>query len=142
MVVGIRATAIIGGAGFLVGILRGLDYVIPPAEAPAALSLVERAAPIWVWGWLWVVPSVLGLVFMWRGWYRLVALCNWSLCGLYLAFGVGALTDVLDREPIDGWRTAMGWILFSAVVQAVLADSATKEARMIPDAGDTSRTSQ
>lgn len=129
LVLGHRATAIIGGAAFLVAFLRGLDYVIPPDSAATGLSLVERALPLAAWGWVWLVCGLVGLLGMWFGRYGVVAAAHGGLVGLYLAFGVGNLIDVLQRDPIYGWRTASGWILVGATLSMILADAATKEAR-------------
>ena len=66
---------------------------------------------------------------MWSGRYRLLAVAHGTLTGVYLAFGIGALADVLQRDPIYGWRTALGWLLVGGVVHGVLADAAMREAR-------------
>src|SRR5699024_11419318 len=42
----------------IVGLVRGIDYITPKTTESPALSLVEQAFPLWVWGLMFAVPSL------------------------------------------------------------------------------------
>ncbi|OCB43952.1 hypothetical protein A5721_22955 [Mycobacterium vulneris] len=106
-------------------VVRGVDYLITPPGSSEVLNLIERAAPLWFWAVVFIAFGVLGLAGEW--WMSFgVSTNRWiasyiahaGLVALYLAVGIGALSDVLDRNPPYGFRTPMEWI-FIAVVHAI-----------------------
>lgn len=104
----------------------GLDYIALP-DPSIALTYVERAAPLDLWGLLMVsavICAVCGwLVQLWQA----VFLAHMALAGFYCAFGVSALASVISPWEGYGWRTGLGWICLQGVGNFVLAAAATRE---------------
>ncbi|QFG10048.1 membrane protein [Mycobacterium phage IdentityCrisis] len=103
-------------------VVRGVDYLITPPGSSEVLNLIERAAPLWLWASVFIAFGLLGLAGEW--WmsfgistHRWIAsyIAHAGLVALYLAVGLGALSDVLDRNPPYGFRTPMEWMFIAAV---------------------------
>lgn len=121
---GTVAAALLQIGMLIVAVSRGADYISLPASlSPESLTLVEKALPFDVWGWLFLLGGVVGLVGLVAPRAPITALAHALLCGLYLAFGVGALAQVADRGFLYGWRTGVGFVLGAALVHLVLADA-------------------
>ncbi|AJA43329.1 minor tail protein [Mycobacterium phage Sbash] len=106
-------------------VVRGMDYLITPPGSSEVLNLIERAAPLWFWAAVFIAFGMLGLVGEWWMSFgvspqRWIAsyIAHAALVGLYVAVGLGALVDVLDRQPPYGFRTPLEW-MFIAVVHAI-----------------------
>jgi len=98
-------------------VVRGVDYLLTPSGSSKVLNFVEAAAPLWVWAVAFFAAGLLGLAGEW--WMNFgVSSLRWTasyaahaaLAGLYAAVGVGALIDVLERQPLYGFRTPIEWI--------------------------------
>lgn len=82
---------------------RGMDFVQPrpPGSTTAALSVVEAAAPLLLWGWLLLVSA--GLVFagLFGGWVLPIVIGHGGLAALYGAFAYGLLAQTpMDSGPV------------------------------------------
>lgn len=97
-------------------IARGLDYLIPPGPSTNVLSTVEKAAPMGVWGLLFVVGGVVGLVGLKVDRWPLAGIGHVILLACYSSFAVGAMVDVLHHGGFEGWRTPLDWLLVFAVI--------------------------
>lgn len=103
-------------------IWRGIDYLVPPDPTSSALSVVERTAPMWAWGALFMIGGIVGIVGLRVDTWPLAAIGHVLVLAGYAAFGVGSAIEVLGRTPIEGWRTPVDWILL-AVVHWAFADA-------------------
>lgn len=85
--------------------VRGMDYATGEAPSTAhRLGAVESAAPLWFWGALFAGAATIGFCSMaWRWWAGVIA-AHALGAGLYAAFGVGLVIDVVSRgvEPEGG----------------------------------------
>ncbi len=107
-----------------VALLRGLDYIaLPEGVEVKNLSQVESALGFHTWGVLFVAAAIFGLSGMWLRRWPVAVAGHGALVGIYVAFGSGALWDILLRGDTYGWRTGVGWILGGAVAHAVLAEA-------------------
>ncbi len=84
---------------------RGMDFVQPrpPGSTTAALSVVEAAAPLALWGWLLLAST--GFVFagLFGGWVLPIVIGHGGLAALYGAFAYG----LLDQTPIESGPLAL-----------------------------------
>ena len=101
---------------------RGADYLIPPAPASAALSVIERTAPMWAWGALFFAGGVIGLIGLRIDKWPLAAAGHVLCLAGYAAFAAGSIIEIVGRSPIEGWRTPVDWLLL-AVVHWAFADA-------------------
>lgn len=119
-------TAALAVAALFGAASAGLDYLAVPAPS-AALTYVERAAPLDLWGLL----LVFGVVFAVVGWvvrfWPAVILAHTLLAGIYAAFGISALVAVVAAWEGNGWRTGASWLCLQGVVHLVLASAAWRE---------------
>lgn len=79
------------GVGYLVG-----------GESSRSLSTVEAAAPLWVWGAIFLAGGVIGFVSIIMRWGRGVLAAHLIGLVVYLALAVGIVSDVIHTSD-DGW---------------------------------------
>ena len=89
----------------IVGLVRGLDYITPKTTESPALSLVEQAFPLWVWGLMFAVPSVFLLVSAIARVHAGVWIGHWLLVIAYVGLATGLGVEYLSRPWFDGIRT-------------------------------------
>ncbi|AXH44907.1 minor tail protein [Gordonia phage Bizzy] len=95
---------------FLTMIWRGLDYAIPPNDAPASLSAIEQAAPFNVWGGLFLLGGTAGLLGLrWVRW-PLTVFAHGLAVALYFAFALGSLVSIIVRAGHPPTLLAVAWI--------------------------------
>lgn len=105
-------------------VLRGLDYLASPLGSTRGLSVIEQALPMPLWGWLFLLGGLLGLLGLVADGWPLSAVGHVVLASVYAGFAVGSLIEVLSRSPIEGWRTPADWALVFAVIHWGYADAA------------------
>ena len=88
-----------------VGLVRGVDYITPKTTASPALSLVEQAFPLWVWGLMFAVPSVFLAVSAIARVHAGVWIGHWLLVIAYVGLATGLSVEYLGRPWFDGIRT-------------------------------------
>lgn len=105
-----------------VAVVRGVDYLITPPGSSAVLYFIERAAPLPVWALMFITLGIVGIAGEW--WigfgaspHRWLAsyVAHAALASVYTAVGVGALIEILSRQPIYGFRTPVEWLLIAAM---------------------------
>lgn len=101
---------------------RGLDYLLPPAPRPGVLNVVEKLAPVTTWGAIFLAGGLLGLIGMRFTRWPLASVGHVICMACYGGCAVGALIDILQRSPIEGWRTPLEWAGF-ALAHWALADA-------------------
>jgi hypothetical protein len=107
----------------LAAILRGIDYLVPPAPATTVLSTIEKAAPVDLWGTLFVIGGMVGLVGLRITRWPLAALGHVILLACYAAFAMGSFVDMLSRSGLEGWRSPADWALVFSVIHWGFADA-------------------
>lgn len=107
----------------LAAVARGIDYIAPPAPQSSVLSVMERLAPMGLWGALFLTGGLIGLIGLAIDRWPLASVGHIICLALYGGFAVGSLLDVLGRTPIEGWRTPIDWALL-AIVHWAFADAA------------------
>lgn len=113
----------IQAAILLAAVSRGLDYLLPPRGPLNTLSVIEKAMPIELWGALFLVGGLFGLVGLYVNRWPIAAVGHVILLATYAAFAVGAFLDVLGRDSLEGWRTPLDWALVFAVIHWGFADA-------------------
>lgn len=89
----------------IVGLIRGFDYLTPKSTMSPALSVVEAAFPLWVWGIMFAVPSVFLAVSALGRIHAGVWVGHWLLVIAYFGLAVGLGVEYLGRPWFDGIRT-------------------------------------
>ena len=89
-------------------ILRGFDYLTPksPEGRTKALSVIEEAMPLWLWGSLFLGFGLLLTVSVFLKIHRTVYLSHWVLGVVTAAMTVGLGAEYLTRPWADGIRSA------------------------------------
>ena len=119
-------TNLLAMASLLAAFSSGLDYIALPEPSPA-LTYVEQAMPLDLWGLTLIIGVTCAVVGqMVRFWPGVIA-AHMTLAGCYAAFGVGALAAIALDFHGFGWRTGISWILLQGVVHLVLASAAWRE---------------
>lgn len=105
-----------------VAVARGLDYLVSPSGSSALLNTVERAAPLWSWAIAFMAAGAVGLA---GEWWMSFGTSQWRwaasfgahavLAGLYVSVALGALIDLMEREPLYGFRTPVEWFALAIV---------------------------
>lgn len=110
-----------------VAVVRGVDYLLTPSGSSVLLNTAERAAPLWLWAIAFMTAGAVGLAGEW--WMSFgISHARWVtsfiahavLAGLYGAVALGALMDVMEREPFYGLRTPAEWLAL-AIVHSMFA---------------------
>ncbi|MDZ7886554.1 MAG: hypothetical protein U5N53_28280 [Mycobacterium sp.] len=105
-----------------VAFVRGVDYLLTPRGSSALLNTLESAAPLWLWATAFMAAGATGLAGEW--WMSFgVSHARWVasftahavLSGLYVSVALGSLIDVLEREPLYGFRTPAEWFALAVV---------------------------
>lgn len=114
-------TSVVHTLALATAAVRGVDYLFP-AEAPAsALGLIERAAPLWVWGALFIVGAVIVVVGLLADSLPSVFLGHVGLASLYAAIGFGQFAYRYPDHGFVGIRTAFGLAVGAAGIHLVLS---------------------
>lgn len=119
-------TAALAVAALFGAASAGLDYLALP-DPSLALTYVERAAPLDLWGWLLIASVVIAVVGWVVRFWPAVILAHTTIAGAYVAFGISALVAVWTPWVGNGWRTGISWICLQGVVHLVLASAAWRE---------------
>lgn len=92
---------------------RGLDYILlPPGTPIATLSVIERALPITLWGWLFLGSALVAYAGMWWKQSPSAAIGHMGLGIIYGIFAIGSITEVTLRDGgFYGWRTGTAWVV-------------------------------
>lgn len=105
----------------MVTLIRGYDYLTgddvwrrAAGEAPPALVGVEGAFPLWVWGIVFTVSSLVLFVGMAKRWHFWVFLGHAVLGLFYAGLLVGLMAGYLSVPNFDGIRGAAGTAMKSA----------------------------
>jgi hypothetical protein len=114
------AAAVLQVALLIQALSRGLDYMNTPAPSVALLSVIERALPLPVSGWVFSVAAVAGMSGLMVRQFPLTAYAHAVIATFYTMFAAGAVIEVLQRDQISGWRTASAWAV-AAIAHAVFA---------------------
>ncbi|QBI97714.1 membrane protein [Gordonia phage Dogfish] len=110
----------------LAAVLRGLDYLIPPDGDTRTLSVVERIVSIETCGVLFLIGGLmglLGLVLRRPPLIPFTSIAHVILLATYGGFAVGAFFETFGRDPIEGWRTPVDWLLVFVVIHWGFADA-------------------
>lgn len=89
-----------------VSIVRGFDYITPKSTASPALSIVEEAFPLWVWGLMFLVPSIFLTISALTRVHAGVWIGHWLLVIAYFGLATGLGLEYLGRPWFDGIRSA------------------------------------
>lgn len=104
--------------------LRGGDYIgdrsplRPGANGnPPALGTVEQAAPLWVWGSLFLVSTALVLIGLAGRWATPVIVGHVTLAGWYTGIGIGVLQTsgvIINAAVLAGTLLSLAgaWVMF------------------------------
>ena len=115
------AAAVLQATLLLQAVSRGLDYVgLPTDIAIPTLSVIERALPLTVSGWAFLLFGLAGLTGLLLPQWPVTAYSHVGIATMYSMFAAGAILDIAGREPTQGWRTATAWMV-GAVGHAVFA---------------------
>ena len=118
-----RFTAALVGVLLAAALVRGLDYMLLPQEPPEILSVVEAAAPIWVWG----LGLVVGVLLAGTGWpsrfWPGAIVGHAVLAGIYAALAAGMVARGYTDIAGVGWRDGIdfGGVALVHVLLVVLA---------------------
>ncbi len=88
-----------------VGMVRGFDYLTPKTTESPALSVVEAAFPLWVWGLMFAVPAVFLAVSAIARVHAGVWIGHWLLVIAYVGLATGLGVEYFGRPWFDGVRT-------------------------------------
>lgn len=109
--------------------LRAMDYITGVDTSPAALGVVERAAPLWVWGWALGASAAIALIGTFTG-ARSLLIVGHLVAGLtMMALGFGQLLTVIGPDGISGYRTGAG-IVGGGILHWVIAFSAWSQVKV------------
>lgn len=112
-----------------VATLRAMDYITGVNGPVTSLGVVERAAPLWVWGWVLGLSAVTALFGTFTG-LRSLLIAGHIVAGLtMMALGVGQLLTVLGPDGISGYRTGAG-IVGGGILHWIIAFSAWSQVKV------------
>lgn len=117
------AAAVLQVLLLLQALSRGLDYLlspVPPVISAPVLTVVERAIPLHLAGWGFVLAAVAALAGLVLRRLPLAALGHMMIAVLYAVFAAGAVIEVLGRDYPTGWRSATAWAA-AAVIHLIFA---------------------
>lgn len=95
----------------IISLVRGYDYLTPDSVPTPALSVVEQAFPIHVWGLAFTLPAVLLATAVLARIHAGVWAGHWLLGIAYVALAVGLGAEYTSRPWLDGIRSAAGMAL-------------------------------
>lgn len=98
-------------------LVRGLDYVTGDnASVSEALRPVEEAMPLWVWGAIFIVASVLFIAGVARRRHNFIIVGSLLTVATYGTFAVGVMFEIAGEGwPWDGYRRVVMYIVWAAV---------------------------
>ena len=98
-------------------LVRGIDYITGDRDsASSALRPVEEAMPLWVWGAIFIVASVLFIAGVARRKHNFIIAGSLLTVATYGTFAVGVMIEVADDGwPWDGYRRVVMYIVWAAV---------------------------
>lgn len=92
---------------FTVASVYGVDYLSgDSAEVSWRLNAVESAMPLWLWGALFLMSGFLGFLSVLLRYMPGIFTSHLLGMTLYLALGVGVVSDVVHREGVDSGNIA------------------------------------
>ncbi|MDV8022252.1 hypothetical protein [Rhodococcus sp. IEGM 1330] len=103
--------------------LRGLDYLSGVTGPVASLGVVERAAPLWLWGAILLASCVVAVSGTFSGMRSLLIVGHLAAGLTMMALGFGQLLVVVGPDGISGYRTGAG-IMGGGILHMVIAFSA------------------
>lgn len=103
-----------------VAALRGFDYLTPTSTESPALSIVEAAFPLWIWGLMFAVPAVFLAISAIARIHAGVWIGHWLLVISYVGLTTGLGAEYLARPWFDGIRTA-GSLAVPLLIHALVA---------------------
>lgn len=103
-----------------VAAVRGFDYITPKTMESPALSVVEQAFPLWVWGLMFAVPAVFLAATALARIHAGVWVGHWLLVIAYVGLAVGLGVEYIQRPWLDGIRT-VGALLVPFALHALVA---------------------
>src|SRR5699024_9079505 len=89
----------------IVGLVRGIDYITPKTTESPALSLVEQAFPLWVWGLMFAVPSLFLAASVIARIHAGVWIGHWLLVIAYVGLATGLGVGCSGRRGFAGFGT-------------------------------------
>ena len=89
----------------LAAAVRGIDYLTPRVYPSPALSVVEAAFPLWVWGVMFSAPAVFLAVSALARVHAGVWIGHWLLVIAYVGLAAGLGVEYAGRPWFDGIRT-------------------------------------
>lgn len=105
-------------------VVRGLNYLATPPRSSDALSQLELSAPLWVWGYTFIVFGVIGLFgeallsgtqsngsYNPRAWPSFIA--HGALMFLFMAIAVGTAVGIAERQPVYGFVSPYDLLAFA-----------------------------
>lgn len=119
-------TVILAWSSLFAASVCGLDYIFLP-QRETVLTVVEKAAPIWLWGAGMVAGPILGGIgWITRRW-PLAIFGHALLAGLAAAFGVGLCWEGAADISGTGWRDGVGFIFMQAMVHTMVVIALWRE---------------
>ena len=96
---------------FVAMVWRGLDYVTPPDEEISSQAAIEQAAPFPLWGALFLLAGVAGLLGLRLARWPLAVMAHALGVALYTAFAIGTLISIGMRVHQAPSALALAWIV-------------------------------
>lgn len=111
----------------LEAVVRGVNYLVTPPASADTLTLLEASAPLWVWGWGFILLGGLGVfgealmsgtsaspgqLYNSRAWPSFIA--HSALMFLFISLALSAGAGVMQREHLYGFVAPYDLLAFSA----------------------------
>lgn len=122
--IGRRAAGIVQGLALAVVLGRGVDYATGTESVTRSLGVVEAAAPLPVWGLLFLTAVATVVVGLFGDYPALMLFGHGVIACLYFGLGAGQLSAVIPVSGLDGFRTGWGLVVGGCGLHVVLAVSA------------------
>lgn len=116
-------------------VAQGLDYIFRPQTAAWTLSVVERALPMAVWGWAFVIIAVIAVIGDTFRIWPFAIFGHGALYISYTALGVGVFASLALDWRGYGWQLGIlycGVGLFHAMVADGCYDQWAREWEKAP----------
>lgn len=88
-------------------LIRGVDYWAGEDVTPMRLTVVEAAAPLWVWGLILIAGAFVGFISISMRWGKGVMYGHFAGSVTYLSLAVGVVADVAHKTTITGQALAL-----------------------------------
>lgn len=99
--------------------VRGIDYAAGDSgDTARRLATVEAAAPLWVWGAVFIVAASLGFLGMILHRREMVFQAHLAGWAFYWALGIGVIIDVLQRahDPAAGLYASLSVMIVGSIL--------------------------